>query len=129
MATTRGCLGQVQVGASVVGELRTWELTEEADRIDASVMGACVRKYEVGPVSATGTFTVFLDDSDAGQSAMPVAGNVALTLWPGGAGSGKPQRAFSANVEQVAERADVDGLVERDYTYAATTAVDRTPQV
>ena len=126
---TRGCGGQVLVGAAVVAEVRTWELNETAERIDASSMGACVRSYAVGPVEATGTFTCWLDDSDAtGQGALPVAGSVTLTLHPDGAGSGKPARTFPAVIEGVAERASAEGLVERDYTYLATDTVDRTAQ-
>ena len=127
---TRGCKGQVRVGTTPVAETRTWELNESAERIDASVMGDCTRKYEVGPVEATGTFTCFLDDTDTnGQLALPVAGSVSLVLWPAGEGSGLSQRSFTATIEAIAERAAVDGLVERDYTYLATTPVDRTAQV
>lgn len=126
---TRGCGGQVLVGAAVVAEVRNWELSETAERIDASSMGDCSRTYAVGPVEATGGFNCWMDDSDAtGQGALPVAGSVTLSLYPDGAGTGKPSRTFSATIEGVAERADVAGLVERDYTFVATTPVDRTAQ-
>ena len=126
---TRGCGGQVLVGAAVVAEVRNWELAETADRIDASSMGDCTRKYAVGPTEATGGFNCWMDDSDTtGQGALPVAGAVTLVLHPDGAGTGKPARTFDANIEGVTERADVAGLVERDYTFVATTPVDRTAQ-
>lgn len=129
MATTRGCFGQITVNAAVVGELRAWELTETAEEIDVSAMGTCVKKYESGPVEASGTFTCWLDDTDAGQAELTVAAEVTVLLWPGGAGSGLAQRSFSARINEIPESADVDGAVERSYTYRATTAIDRTPQV
>lgn len=128
MATTRGCFGQVTVDANVIGELRSWELTETAEEIDVSSMGSCVKTYQSGPVEASGTFTCWLDDSDAGQSALAVATEAVVLLWPAGAGSGLAQRSFSARINEIPESADVDGVVERSYTYRATTAIDRTPQ-
>lgn len=128
MSTTRGCFGQITVDASVVGELRSWELTETAEEIDVSAMGNCVKKYESGPVEASGTMAVWLDDADAGQALLAVATEVDVILWPGGAGSGLAQRSFTARINEIPESADVEGAVERSYTYRATTAIDRTPQ-
>lgn len=128
MATTRGCFGAISVGGNNIGELRAWELTETAEEIDTSVMGDCTRKYESGPVEASGTFTCWLDDTDAAQSAMTVASVVSVLLWPAGMGSGKAQRSFDARINEIPESADVDGVVERSYTYRATTPIDRSPQ-
>lgn len=130
MATTRGYLGEVLVGAAVIAEITAWELTETAERIDASAMGSPNRKFEIGPLGATGTFTAWMDDSDAtGQGAVLNGTQVTLSLRPGGTGSTLPERTFTANIEQVAERATFEGVVERDYAYVAITAVDRTAQV
>ena len=129
MPVTRGCFGRVEVGGNPVAELRTWEINESSERIDASAMGDCTRKFENGPVETTGTFTCWLDDTDTtGQGALGIAADVTLVFMPAGTGSGLPQRTAQATVEAVAERAAVDGLVERDYTYFVNGAVDRTPQ-
>ena len=92
-------------------------------------MGACVRTYIDGATEANGSFTCWMDDADTnGQAALPIKASVTLKLYPDGAGSGKPSRSMTATIQQVREGAAVDGLVERDYTFFATTVVDRTPQ-
>lgn len=128
MAVTRGCFGQISVGGNVLGELRAWELTETAEEIDVSIMGNCVKRYEAGPVEASGTFTCYMDDTDTAQGALTVGAEIAVLLYPGGVGTGLPSRSFSAKITEIPESADVDGVVERNYSYRATTTIDRTPQ-
>ena len=129
MAVTRGCFGSISVGGNPLGELRAWELTETAEEIDVSIMGNCVKRYEAGPTEASGTLTCYMDDGDTGQGALTIGAEVAVLLYPGGIGSTLPQRSFTAKITEIPESADVDGVVERTYSYRATTAIDRTPQV
>lgn len=129
MAVTRGCLGQVLVGANVVAETRTWEMNVTRERIDASATGSCVRKFTLGPEEVSGTFTCWHDSTDTtGQEALLGTNSVTLIFYPYGTGSGLPKNEVTAVIEQISERFAFDGNVERDFTYVAESALDRTPQ-
>lgn len=130
MATIRGCFGVVKIGPTptVVAELRAWELNETAERIDVSAMGDCTKKFSVGAVEGSGTFSMWLDSGpDAGQALVVVGTAVDVELFPGGEGTGNLLRSFNATITDRGEAADVNGIVELSASYAVNGAIDLTP--
>lgn len=127
MATIRGCFGIVLAGGSDtnVGEIRTWEYTESAQRIDASVMGNCTKKFVAGAKETTGRITAWWNlgpgtdpTQDAGQALLTVGASVALKLHPNGTGSGKPELSGTVTITEVGASADVDGIVQANFGFA-----------
>ena len=127
MARVVGKYGVVRVGATpdVVGELRSWEYTETATEIDASVMGTGIGNVEAGVKRTSGSITVWwarvtgaTDPApDAGQLLLTVGATLAIELHPNGTGSGKPQLAGTGVVLEDAVTADLDGIVESTIRY------------
>lgn len=119
MGTIRGCQGKATVDSNPLGEMRQWEYTETAERIDASIMGDCTKKFVAGAKETTGTFTCWWDIiADAGQAALLIGNSVALALHPAGTGTGLPELTGNATVTDSGGTAEVDGIVEATFSFA-----------
>lgn len=124
MATIRGCFGKMLAGGTptAVGELRSWEYTESAERIDASVMGDCTKKFVAGAKETIVRWTTWwnlgagtVPAQDAGQALLTVGSDVALLLHPNGTLAGKPELSGTVTITSVGGRAEVDGIVEASF--------------
>lgn len=120
----RACNGVIEVGAgpTAVGGLKSWELDESADEIDVSEMGACVRAELPGPQRGRLTASAWFTEADAGQALIVVGASLAITAYPLGKVTGRPRRSGTFVILSVAERADVAGAIEFDFTASVDTA-------
>ena len=130
MARTKGCLGRVEVGATpaLVGEVRSYNVDEQAPANDASSMGSCSPVYEAGLVGSSIQLTCWFDAADAGQVALQVGESLDITIQPASAGSGNPQlKVTGALITGHTVSAEVAGIVEAQFN-AQGGKVDRTAQ-
>lgn len=98
MATaTRGCLSKIKVRdlaaatgtIGAVGGVRDWSLSEEAEDIDASEIGSCVKASVAGANSRTMSVNGFWDTATGAYQTEITVGNVLhVELYPAGSGSG-----------------------------------------
>lgn len=84
MPRYKGHEGAIEVGASPVGEVESFDITTTVAEQDANVMGSAWTDVEGGQLSASGSINVLRDRSDAGQVALVVGATVTLTLFPEG---------------------------------------------
>ena len=121
MALIRPCSGVVVFGANTLGELRGYSMRASAARKDASIMGACVKRFGADPVETTGTLRCYFDNADTAQTALQTLAGTAtsLELRPNGTGSGKPKITMSSTQsEEISIEAEVNGEgVTCDFNY------------
>lgn len=121
MATAiRGCFGKIKVkdeGAgslAVVGGLQEWSISEEAEEIDSSEIGSCVKSSIAGANSRTLSMSGFYAPSDGNQGDLTVGNVVDVEVYPAGSGSGNEYFATTtggATVLTVERSGSNDGLV------------------
>ncbi len=128
MAVKRGCFGLVYADdlatatPTQVREVSAWAFTETAERLDASEIGTCTKKFQAGSVETTGTLTMYWDPAaGSNQGDLTVGNEIDLELYPEGNASGDvyyETGADGATVTEVAREGSVDGLVTMTVTFA-----------
>tara|TARA_R100001244_G_scaffold96647_1_gene72425 strand:- start:663 stop:1046 length:384 start_codon:yes stop_codon:yes gene_type:complete len=122
MANHKGSEGVVKVSSATVAEIRDWSLSETAETIDDTTMGAAARTKKSSLTSASGSLTAFWDETDtAGQGAMTIGALVSLILYPEGAAG--TTATISAIITEKGVSATLDGMVETSISFEAAAAV------
>lgn len=122
MATAiRGCFGKIKVkdeadsgSLQVVGGLQEYSLTEEAEEVDTSEIGTCVKKSVAGSVSRSLSMSGFYAPADGNQGSLSIGNVVDVEIYPAGSGSGSQYFATTtggATVLSVERGGSNDGLV------------------
>jgi hypothetical protein len=124
MATHAGSEGVVKIGSNTVAEVRNWSLSESAETIEDTAMGASARTFKSGLTSANGSLTCYWDETDtSGQGAMTIGAEVTLNLYPEGATSGDTYATLTAIVTSAEVSGSFDGMVEASFGFDANGAV------
>ena len=137
MATPiRGCFGVIKskdlaaTGAlSVIGGLNEWNLSEEAEQIDASEIGTCTKSSIAGANSRTLSLTGFYAPTDGNQSDLTVGNVVDVEIYPAGTGSGNQYFSTTtggATVLTIERGGSVDGLVSLNVSLTINGALTTT---
>ena len=127
MATHKGSEGVVKVGSNTVAEVRDWSLTITAETVEDTTMGDSARTYKPSLTSASGTISVYWDETDTtGQGAMTAGSEVTLNLYPEGADTGDTYYTLSAIITEEGVSAAFDGMVEASFAFSANGAVTTT---
>ena len=137
MAVTRGCLGIIKVkdlaATGATGrmyEVRDWEYSESAERLDSSQIGDCTKRFTAGAVETTGTINVWWDPAaTSNQTDMTIANDITFSLYPGGSGSGNTYYKTptgGANVNELSRTGGVDGIVESSFSFSVNGALTAT---
>ena len=118
MATIRGCLGVVSIGATptVIGEVTAYTINAVADEIDTSAMGTCTASSIAGNKKTTGTISANYDPDDAGQLLMVIGTAPQLVIEPEGVGV-TTWTAASATILANNVSAEVNGVVTVEMSY------------
>ena len=123
--------GVLEFGSTptVVGELRSWNVNQEAAERDTTIMGAGQQRVEPGSVSNRIEGTVYYEDpDDAGQALIRT--NVGsettqlVSLYPFGNTTGKAVLSGQAYVMRfnTSGPEGADGSVEADFLFTADAA-------
>lgn len=126
LAAKKACLGVVELGAgpTAVGELRSWDLNEDAAEVDVSTMGACDETTIGGRVTRRLEIGMYFASPDDATQALLLAGaaNMVFIIKPFGTTVGLTQIAGTVNVLTRRESGDNDGAVELNVTGAVPEA-------
>lgn len=91
--------GTAKVASAVIGELVGFDINEEAEIVDDSILSEDWDANSGGSKRWSGTITCRFDSTDTtGQALMTVGATVTLNLFPEGDASGLTQLAGSARV-------------------------------
>lgn len=117
MARYKGHQGAIEVGASEVGEVESFDITLSVNELDANVMGTGWTDVEAGQLSASGSISVLTDPSDAGQVALVQGTKVTLTLYPEGNTTGLEEITGTFLITERSGTTSVGDLVKDSYNY------------
>ena len=123
MATHNGSEGLVHVGTDAVGELRSWQITENATMIDTSVLSDTAQTFSVGSTNWSGSAECFLDETDTAQTALTIGASATLKFYFEGASSGDKYYTGTGLVESVDRSAATDDIVSVSFSFRGTGAL------
>lgn len=113
MATHTGREGKVVIGgAGVVGEVRSFSVEDASDTIETTTMGLTSRRYTPSIKGWSGSFDVYWDADDVGQSGFGIGSQASVTFSPAGQDSGDVFYIGSGIITGITIGSSFDGLVE-----------------
>lgn len=118
MTRYKGKDGAIQVGGVDIGEVESYDYTVTINELDANVIGTDFTGVCGGQKSAAGSIAVLRDPNDAGQIALSVGSEVALTLFPEGGTTGLTE--FDCPLALITETGvsvSVGDLVKTTYSF------------
>jgi len=123
-ANHKGSEGTVHVATTAIAELRSWELTHTMEPIDDTVLADTNRTHQAGLNSWSGSASAFWDETDTtGQEALTIGASVTLKFYPEGATSADQYYTGTASVTGITRRANIQGMVEVDFTFQGNGAL------
>ena len=113
MANHVGNEGQIKVGSNAIGEVRGFEITEEVNVEDDTVMGDDWETHKTKHKKWNGSANILWDESDTqGQVACVVGASITLGVYPEGSTSGDTFLSGTATVTKRTITSNYNGLVE-----------------
>lgn len=123
MATHNGSEGLVHVGTDAVGELRSWQFTENANMIETTVLSDTAQTFSAGTTNWSGSAECFLDELDTAQTALTIGASATLKFYFEGATTGDKYYTGTALVESVDRSAAQDDIVSVSFSFRGTGAL------
>ena len=123
MSTHNGSSGLVHVGTDAIGELRSWQFTENATMIDTSVLSDTAQTFSAGSTNWSGSAECFLDETDTAQTALTIGASATLKFYFEGATSGDKYYTGTGLVESVDRSAATDDIVSVSFSFRGTGAL------
>jgi hypothetical protein len=118
MANHQGSEGIVKVGANVVAEVRSWQLSESADTIEDTTMGDTAKTFKSSLTEWEGSLECYWDETDTnGQEALTSGAEVSLNLHPEGDTSGDTYFSGSVIVTGISRQGASEGMVEASFNF------------
>ena len=116
MAKHSGRNGKAKLGATFIGNLTNWEVTETAEEIDLTDADDAWKDSGDGPKAWSWSVTVRMNH-DAAANQTPRAGDVlALEFYSEGDAAGKKYMSGNGYVTEVGNAVPHDGATERTYS-------------
>lgn len=126
MANFKGKDGTVRAGGQVVGEVKSWDITETANEVDASKMGSDWTSVQSTQLSWAGSLSLFWDPADTGQLQMGIGTLVTLDLYPRGNTATLQRYTGQALITSVGRPQAFNGLVELNVEFTGNGTLTKT---
>ena len=123
MATHNGSEGLVHIGTALLGNLKTWSITENATMIDTTVLSSAAQTFSTGTTSFSGSAECFLDETDGAQTALTVGSSVTVKFYFEGSASGDSFYSGTCLVESIDRSAAMDDIVGVSFSFRGTGAL------
>ena len=123
MATHNGSEGLVHIGTALLGELKSWSITENATMIDTTVLSSATQTFSTGTTSWSGSAECFLDETDGAQTALTVGSSVTVKFYFEGSASGDSFYSGTCLVESIDRSAAMDDIVGVSFSFRGTGAL------
>lgn len=129
MPTYKGAEGKVIIGgAGLVGGLRSFSVEETVDTLETTTMGDTARTYNASINTWAGSFDIYWDAEDAGQSGISIGTQVSISFRPEGNDPGDLFYSGTGIVTSVNRSASFDGLVESSVSIQGKTNLSQSQQ-
>lgn len=123
MASHIGSEGLIHIGTTLLGELKSWSLTENSNMIDTSVLSTTAQTFVAGTTSFSGSADCHLDETDAGQTSLTVGATVTIKFYYEGTTSGDKYLTGSVIVESIDRSAAMDDITSASFSFRGTGAL------
>ena len=123
MATHNGSEGLVHIGTALLGNLKSWSITENATMIDTTVLSSAAQTFSTGTTSFSGSAECFLDETDGAQTALTVGSSVTVKFYFEGSASGDSFYSGTCLVESIDRSAAMDDIVGVSFSFRGTGAL------
>ena len=124
MANHKGSEGTVKIGSNAISELKSYNISEEAETIEDTTMGDSSRTYQVGLKTFSGSCEAFWDETDtSGQGALTNGATGTINIYPEGADTGDTYYTGAIIVTGVERSAELDGMVELTISFTGNGAL------
>ncbi len=117
MATFSGKNGVFEVGASPVGEVKSFNVSETADTVEDTEMGDASRSHLVTLKSWEGSVDLHFDDTDSVQTSLAIGASVTVDFLPEGSATGSYSLTGTATVTGVEITNEIENVVSRTITF------------
>jgi len=117
MATHTGSEGNIKIGSTILGELRSYTLESTSDTIEDTSLGDTSRTFKTGLKGFSGSASLFFDEADAGQLLVTAGSSITINVSPEGSSTGDKFFSGSAIVTGYNVSASFDGMVEAEMTF------------
>lgn len=129
MPIHKGTEGKVIIGGSgVVGSVRSFSVEETVDTLETTTMGDTARTYDASINTWTGSFDIYWDEDDAGQSGVSIGSQISISFRPEGNDSGDLFYSGTGIITSVSRSASFDGLIESSVSVQGKTNLSQTEQ-
>lgn len=127
MANHVGNEGTVKVGSNAIGEIKSFEITEEIGTVDDTVMGDTWETHKTIQKNWSGSVSVLWDEADTqGQAACTVGASITLNCYPEGDGAGDSYLTGTASIISRQIQSSHNGLVEMTIQFKGNGALSLT---
>jgi hypothetical protein len=123
MATHTGSEGLVHIGTDLVGELKSWSVSESAGTIDTTKLSDSAKTFKVGTTEWSGSCEVFLDELDTAQTALTSGASVTVKFYFEGATTGDKYYTGTALVDSIDRNGAIDDIVNASFNFKGTGAL------
>ena len=126
MAVHTGSEGLVHIGTDLLGELKSWSVTENATMIDTTVMSDTAQTFSAGSTSWSGSCEAFLDETDTAQTALTSGASVTLKFYFEGTSTVNPADQYytgTALVESIDRSGATDDILNVSFSFRGTGAL------
>jgi hypothetical protein len=126
-ANHKGSEGVVHVGTSAIAELKGYEINEQGNVINDTILSDTWETNQVGNKSWSGSATAHYDETDTNaQEVLVVGSKVTLKFYPEGVATLSTYKLGTAVVTGVRTGAAINGMVEKDFTFTGDGALTQT---
>ena len=120
MATHTGSEGLIHIGTDLLGELKSWSLSESAGTIETTKLSDSAKTFAVGTTEWSGSCDCFLDEGDTAQTALTAGASVTLKFYFEGSTTGDKYYSGTALVESIERNGAIDDMVNASFSFKGT---------
>jgi len=123
MATHTGSEGLIHIGTDLLGELKSWSLSESAGTIETTTLSDSAKTFVAGTTEWSGSCDCFLDEGDAGQTSLTAGASVTIKFYFEGADTGDKYYTGTCLVESLERSGAGEDMVNASFSFKGTGAL------
>jgi len=108
---------------TAVGQITSYEVSEDIDTTDGTVMGSAFRVNVAMFNNWSGNVAAWWDKADTGQLAVKSGAEGVIAIYPEGRGAGKTKISGECTINGRTRGADKDALVALSFTFQSRGAL------
>jgi hypothetical protein len=120
MATHTGSEGLIHIGSNLLGELKSWSLSESAGTIETTKLSDSAKTFTVGTTEWSGSCDCFLDEGDTAQTTLTAGASITIKFYFEGNTTGDKFYTGTCLVESIERNGAIDDMVNASFSFKGT---------